>query len=328
MKHIEPDQTLIRMPSLTAVKSFVAAARYESFTRAAESLCVTQAAISRQVRELESYLDTKLFTREGRSIQLTPSGTVFFDAVQLSFLNIAQASDRLRAQERRNAKRTLTLCCSPAFAALWLADRLPGFFQAHPDIDIDLVTTENFLSMEPGRHPDVFITKLPKVREGYRSHKLFHDVIFPICTPRYLEAHPEITSLEGLRDAVHLNLTSYGRSQVAEHVDWNVWMSMHRIDMKDRLFAETHTFNANDYRVLIQMVLNHQGVALGWEHLVRPLIDNGQLVRPVSEEVVLEGANHYLAWREEPQDDTAVTLFREWLTMICDALPGANSDEA
>lgn len=318
IKHTEPDQTLIRMPSLTAVRSFVAAARYESFTRAAESLCVTQAAISRQVRELESYLDTKLFTREGRSIQLTPSGTTFFDAVQLSFLNIAQASDRLRAHDRQNIKSTLTLCCSPAFASLWLADRLPEFFQTHPDIDIDLITTENFLSMEQGRQPDVFITKLPKVKEGYRSQKLFHDVIFPVCTPQYFETHPEIDTLTGLRDTVHLNLTPYGRSQVAEHVDWSVWMSMHRIDMKDRLFAETHTFNANDYKVLIQMVLNHQGVALGWEHLVRPLLDSGELIRPVDEEVVLEGANHYLTWREELQDDAATALFRDWLSELCE----------
>ena len=76
-KHSEPDQTLTKMPSLRAVKSFVAAAKYQSFTRAAEALCVTQAAISRQIRELEVSLGTELFIRSGRTVKLSAEGSVF-----------------------------------------------------------------------------------------------------------------------------------------------------------------------------------------------------------------------------------------------------------
>lgn len=319
-KHTEPDQTLIKMPSLTAVKSFVAAARYQNFTRAAESLCVTQAAISRQVRELEGFLGTDLFNRVGRSIELTPSGAIFFDAVQLSFLNIAQATDRIRNHQSSPTRRSLVLCCSPAFSSLWLSHRLPGFFNSHPDIDLQLVSTENFLTMEPGVHPDIFITKMQKMREGYRSIPLFHDVIYPVCTPTYLAENPTLTTLEGLRNGVLLNLTPYGRSQLAEHVNWETWLAIHKMSVDRRSGEAIHTFNANDYNMLIQMALGGQGVVLGWNHLVGHLVESGRLIKPVEKELVLEGTRHYLTYREDKEDDETLVLFRHWFISQCNIL--------
>ncbi len=122
--------------------------------------------------------------------------------------------------------------------------------------------------MEPGVTPDIFITKMARIQDGYRSYPLFHDVIYPVCTPRYKEEHPELSSLEGLRDGVLLNLSPYGRSQVAEHVDWGVWLAYHDVDIEKRPHDSPHVFNANDYNLVISMVLTHQGVALGWNHLV------------------------------------------------------------
>lgn len=318
-KHANADQMLLKMPSLRAVKCFVAAARHESFTRAAEMLCVTQAAISRQIRELEEHLGTALFERVGRSVKLTAAGSIFFDAAQLSFINLAQAATRIRKDYGSNARRTLTLCCTPAFSALWMSRRLPSFFDSHPDIDLDLVTTHNFLSMEPGIFPDVFITKIARVRDDYVTTPLFHDRIYPVCTPAYLEQHPEAGTLEGIRDGILLNLTPYGRSQIAEHVDWSVWLAIHHLDIEDRPSTGSHYFNVNDYSLLIQMVLNDQGVALGWDHLVAPLIEEGQLVRPVAQEMVLEETRHYLAYREDKADDHALIRFRDWFLTQLDS---------
>ncbi|PVZ11279.1 MULTISPECIES: LysR substrate-binding domain-containing protein [unclassified Pseudomonas] len=310
-KHVDPDALLLKMPSLRAVKAFVAAAKYESFTRAAEALCVSQAAISRQIRELESYLGAQLFSRVGRAVTLTSAGELFFDAAQLSFVNIAQAAERIRTNQ--NAKRMLTLCCSPAFSALWLSHHLPDFFAQHPDIELNLVTTQSFMTMEPGVQPDVFITKLPKVREGYRSTALFHDVIYPVCSPTYLERNPQIATLEGVREAALLNLSPYGRSQVAEHVDWGVWLAFQGVDVDDRPASSPQIFNANDYNLIISMVLTHQGVALGWNHLVAALLEQGLLVRPIEEQVVLRNSRHYLSVREEAEDTEAVRRFQQWL---------------
>ncbi len=311
-KHQSTDQMLLKMPSLRAVRCFVAAARYQSFTRAAETLCVTQAAISKQIKELEEHLGTELFERVGRSVKLTQAGSIFFEAAQLSFLAIAQAATRVRKDYGNNVRHTVTVCCSPAFSALWMSHRLPSFFSANPDIDLDLVTTQNFVAMEPGVSPDIFITKMARVRDGYVSLPLFHDRIYPVCTPAYLSEHPEIRSLEGIRDGVLLNLSPHGRSQVAEHVDWRVWLAIHHLDIEDRMQNGAHYFNANDYNLLIQMVLNNQGVALGFDHLVSPLIDKGLLVKPVEQELVLEDTHHYFAYREDKADDSALNRFRRW----------------
>ncbi|MCU0070151.1 LysR family transcriptional regulator [Pseudomonas koreensis] len=310
-KHVDPDTILLKMPSLRAVKAFVAAAKYQSFTRAAEALCVSQAAISRQIRELESYLGAQLFTRVGRAVELTSAGALFFDAAQLSFVNIAQAAERIRNSQ--SGKKVLTVCCSPAFSALWLSNHLPEFFAQSEGIELNLITTQNFLTMEPGVQPDIFITKIARVREGYRSYPLCHDLIYPVCTPQFLEQHPEISTIEGVRDSTLLNLSPYGRSQVAEHVDWGVWLAFQAVDIDDRPATSPQIFNANDYNLLISMVLTHQGIALGWNHLVAPLLQRGLLVRPIEQEVQLRNSWHYLACRESADNEDALRRFREWI---------------
>ncbi|CAI3789414.1 Glycine cleavage system transcriptional activator [Pseudomonas sp. MM227] len=310
-KHVDPDTILLKMPSLRAVKAFVAAAKYESFTRAAEALCVSQAAISRQIKELEVHLGAALFTRVGRAVELTPAGTLFFDAAHLSFVNIAQAAERIRSAQ--SEKRVLTICCSPAFSALWLSSNLPEFFAQSEGIELNLITTQNFLTMEPGVQPDAFITKIARIRDGYKNYHLCHDLIYPVCTPAYLQQHPEIASLDGIRDSALLNLSPYGRSQVAEHVDWGVWFAFQAIDLDDRPAASPAIFNANDYNLIISMVLTHQGIALGWNHLVSGLIGKGLLVRPIADQVQLRNSCHYLACKENSDNEDALRRFREWM---------------
>lgn len=310
-KHVDPDSVLLKMPSLRAVKAFVAAAKYESFTLGAEALCVSQAAISRQIRELEDYLGAQLFTRAGRAVELTSAGAVFFDAAQLSFVNIAQAAERIR--NCQSGKKMLTICCSPAFSALWLSNHLPEFVAQSQGIELNLVTTQNFLTMEPGVQPDIFITKMSRIREDYKSYPLCHDVIYPVCSPQFLKQHPEIATIEGVRDSKLLNLSPYGRSQVAEHVDWGVWLAFQSIDIDDRPANSPEIFNANDYSLLISMVLTHQGIALGWNHLVSRLVEQGLLVRPIKQQVQLRNSSHYLSCKENSENEDALRQFRDWV---------------
>ncbi|MBR9886206.1 MAG: LysR family transcriptional regulator [Oceanospirillales bacterium] len=317
VKHVEPDQVLLKMPSLRAVKSFVAAAKYQNFTRAAEALCVTQAAVSRQIRELESALGVALFKRAGRAVELTEAGTIFYDAAYLSFVNIAQAAQRIQNRDRKNQE--LTICCSPAFSAFWLSNRLPVFFAANPDIDVSVVTTNNFLHMEPGMHPDIFINKVSDSREGYHSLPLFFDLIYPVCSPLFLKQHPEIVTLDGLQNTTLLNLSPYGRSQIAEHIDWGVWFNSQGIDVDIGPTGERHLFNANDYNMLIQMVLNHQGVSLGWHHLVSPLIEQGWLVRVGEAESSYREKLHYLTFSESKQNNPAFRAFRDWFLNVLES---------
>ena len=310
-KSPQPDQALLSMPSFKAMRSFVAAAKYRNFTRAAEALCVTQAAISRQIRELELYLDTELFIRTGREVRLTASGTALFDAAQLSLLNIFQATERIRRE--KSDKRTLTLCCSPAFSTLWLSHRLKDFFSANPDVDLNVITTQHFLAMEPGINPDIFVTQTSDLRPGYLRIPLFNEVVYPVCTPKYLEAHPELSTVEGMRNSVLLDLNPYGRSQLSEQVDWNVWFAFHSHDLQIPASESPHYFSSNDYSLLVQMALDDQGLALGWDHLVRHLVQQGRLVRPVTEELTLREAVQYLMINEKKAEDPACGRLKDWL---------------
>lgn len=310
-RHVDPDTLLLRMPSLRAVKAFVAAAKYESFTRAAEALCVSQAAISRQIRELEDYLGAQLFMRVGRTVQLTPAGAVFFEAAQLSFVNIAQAAERIRSAPVH--KPVLTVCCSPAFSALWLSHHLPEFRVSNPDVELNLITTQNFVNMEPGVEPDIIISKTTRMGEGYKSYPLCHDVIYPVCSPAYLEQHPEVSTLEGVRDSALLDLSPFGRSGVAEHVDWEVWLAFQNLDIDDRPVESPSIFHANDYNLIINMLLTHQGIALGWNHLVIGLLEKGLLVRPVEQQVTLRNSLHYLACKENTEYEDACLRMRDWV---------------
>ncbi len=314
VKHVEPDQILVKMPSLRAVKSFVAAAKYQNFTRAAEALCVTQAAISRQIRELEAALGVTLFKRSGRAVELTEAGSIFYDAAYLSFVNIAQAAQRIQNTGKR--RQALTICCTPAFSTFWLSYRLPAFIALHPEIDVNMVTTNNFLQMEPGVRPDIFINKASDPREGYHSVPLFYDLIYPVCSPQYLQDNPEIITLEGLQQSVLLNLSPFGRSQVAEHVDWGVWFAFHDMELDQSDDSQLRIFNANDFNMLAQMALNHQGVCLGWNQLVEHMLAEGRLVRVGDHKAVFKEKLHYLTYTEDKSTTPAFKAFMDWF-MAC-----------
>ncbi|MGC4012354.1 MAG: LysR substrate-binding domain-containing protein [Pseudomonas sp.] len=299
------------MPSFKAVRSFVAAAKYRNFTRAAEALCVTQAAISRQIRELEAHLGTELFERSSREVKLTAAGSAFFDAAQLSLLNIYQATQRIRREDTDCG--VLTLCCSPAFSALCLGSQLADFLASNPGIELRVVTTQQFLAMEAGTRPDVFITKTLDLQPGYRRRPLFHEVVYPVCTPEYLALNPQAAGLDGLCQCNLLDLDPYGRAQMSEHVDWSTWLALQPMSDQRPSMTAAAPLRTNDYGLLMQLVLEGRGVGLGWHHLVQHLVSQGRLVRPVEEELVLRSATHYLVLNEETESDPACITLVNWL---------------
>ena len=121
---------LRRLPPLNALKAFDAAARHESFTRAAEELCVTQGAVSHQVKALEEELGVKLFNRERQRLVITEAGREYLVVVRDALDRIAVGTERL---VQRQSSGVLTVSTSPDFAAKWLVHRLGRFAEAHPD---------------------------------------------------------------------------------------------------------------------------------------------------------------------------------------------------
>ena len=308
---IDKNDALSGDVSLRAIKSFLEAARLKSFTAAAHSLCLTPAAVSKQIRGLEDYLGTELFVRSGRSVSLTLDGAMFQDAAELSLINIYQAAERLR--KRIPVRQTLKVCCSPAFSSLWLHKRLPEFLDQNPDIELTVLATQTFASMESKLEPDVYIAKMMSLREGYESEYLFDDVVYPVCTQAYLDSAQPIHSPQDFLNARLLDLSAYSRSQISEHIDWKVWLALHSVNQSWQGDIPFRLYTSNDYPSLIDLARADQGIALGWHHLVAPLVPSGELVRPTALKTVMNNLGHFLSVRRDKVSSSACETFCTWL---------------
>lgn len=305
------DRLLAQMPSLRALRCFVTAARYESFTQAAEVLCVTQAAISKQIKELEDSLDVALFQRTGRHIALTDAGRILYNASYLSIMNIAEAAEAVR----RTEKHALTICVSHTFSALWLSPRLAAFRRLHPDIRLHVTVTDQFMELDDLMEPDVIITKNPPREPEYEVEPLFHDVVYPVCSPVFFEQHFHGKRIKPLDLLAHpsLHLSPLGRTQVCEHVDWRVWRNwFQKGDDSDRV-SEDNYLESNDYRLLVAQAEAGEGTLLGWHHLVHRQVGQGQLLRPVNESIVFNDRHHYLITHRNAHHRQEYQQLREWL---------------
>src|SRR5687767_9194216 len=122
-----------RLPSLNALKAFEATARHESFTKAADELCVTQAAVSQQVKGLEAELGVRLFSRERQRLLITEAGRFYQEVVRDAFDRLGMGTERLLQRQKSG---TLTVTTSPNFASKWLVHRLRRFSETYPGIDL------------------------------------------------------------------------------------------------------------------------------------------------------------------------------------------------
>ncbi|KVT37205.1 LysR substrate-binding domain-containing protein [Burkholderia multivorans] len=310
-KQLFADRLLAQMPSLRALRCFVTAARYESFTQAAEVLCVTQAAISRQIKELEDSLDVALFERTGRHIALTDAGRILYNASYLSIMNIAEAAEAVR----RTDKHALMVCASHTFSALWLSSRLPAFRERFPDIQLHVIVTEHFMELDGLIEPDVIITKNPPREPEFEAEPLFHDIVYPVCSPSFHKRHFHGRSLKplDLLSFPTLNLSMLGRAQVCEHVDWRVWRNWFQQSDGTDMPTGNKYLESNDYRLLVAQAEAGEGTLLGWHHLVHRQIEQGVLVRPVQDVLVFSDRHHYLITHRNAQPRSEYRLFRQWL---------------
>src|SRR5262245_772936 len=172
-----------RLPQLNAVKAFEAAARHQSFTRAAEELCVTQGAVSHQVKSLEAELGLKLFNRERQRLIITEAGRSYLEVVRDALDRIAAGTERLL--QRQNAG-VLTVTTSPNFAAKWLVHRLGRFAEAHPDIDLRISASLQHADFAR-EDIDLAIRHGDGTASGLHITRLCAEELFPVCSTKLLD---------------------------------------------------------------------------------------------------------------------------------------------
>lgn len=291
-----------RLPSLNALRAFEAAGRHLSFSKAAEELHVTPAAVGHQVKVLEHDLGVVLFERLNRALQLTPAGQSLLPGLSEIFYRVSEVVETFR---RRDANRPLTVSMPPSFGAAWLMPRLERFRARHPDIDVRLDADNRVVDLVR-EDVDVGLRYGNGEYPGMRVDCLLSEEVFPVCSPRLLAgAHP-IRALQDLRWHTLLHVDGYAQDDYWP--DWAMWL--HSAGIGDIEVRRGLHFNHTN--LALQAAANGQGVALGSRVLAGNDLKAGRLVRPFAHGSRMSFA-YYMVCPEALADEPRIAAFREWV---------------
>lgn len=285
-----------RLPSLNALKAFEAAARHGSFTRAAEELCVTQGAVSHQVKALEGELGLMLFRRERQRLAITEAGRTYLETVRDAFDRLAAGTERLL---QRQGAGSLTVSTSPNFAAKWLVHRLARFADAHPGIELRIGATVQHVDFARD-DVDLAIRHGDGVWPGLHVTRLCVERLFPVCSPALLRGRRGLRSPADLarHTLLHLN----------DRQDWAKWIEAAGVTGVDRTRGPVF----DQANLAIDAAIGGQGVALARTALVAWDLLSGRLMRPFGPALAVSYA-YWIVCPKATATQPKIAAFRDWL---------------
>ena len=285
-----------RLPPLNALKAFEAAARHESFTRAAEELCVTQGAVSHQVKALEAELGIKLFNRERQRLVITEAGRAYLEVVRDALDRIAAGTERLL---QRQSAGVLTVTTSPNFAAKWLVHRLARFAEAHPDINLRVSASLNHVDFAR-EDVDIAIRHSDGNAPGLHVTRLCVERISPVCSPRLLQGRGALRKPEDLarRTLIHID----------DRTAWKRWLDAAGVDGIDLSRGPVLT----QASMALDAAIDGQGVALARSALAAWDLIGGRLVQPFDLSLTVPYA-YWIVCPKATAQLPKIATFRDWL---------------
>jgi LysR family glycine cleavage system transcriptional activator len=279
---------------LNALRTFEAVATELSFTKGAERLNVSPAAVSSQIRALEDRLKQPLFHRNGRLITLTEAGGKLLPGVQRGLSELRQA---VRLLDQDLSTGVLNVSMVPTFLQKWMMPRLANFYRNNKEIDLRINADNNLVDFDDSDF-HAAIRFGPGDWPGLKSVKLLDDWILPVCSPRLLRKIGPIDSIEDLKQ--HTLLFSEGDI-------WDAWFKVLGESKSNRRWPLL-----NDSLSILMAAEQGQGIALSRWSLVARDIVAGRLVRPV-EKVVKTDWSYYIVTPPHYFDIPKVVRFREWM---------------
>lgn len=285
-----------KLPHLNALKAFEAAARHESFTRAAEELFVTQGAISHQVKTLEAELGLQLFRREPQRLVLTDIGRDYLVVLRDAFDRISFGTDRLLQHQNTGV---LTVSTSPNFASKWLVHRLGKFSERHPAIDLRVSANLNHIDFAH-EDVDIAVRHSEGAVTGLDNTKLYAEELFPVCSPKLLHGRYALHKPEDLKHQTLLHLD--------HRQDWSKWLDVAGVTEANLSRGPV----LNQASMIIDAAVDGQGIALARTGLAAWDLINGRLVRPFSLALPVS----YAYWIVCPKPTAKlpkIVTFRQWL---------------
>lgn len=285
-----------RLPPLNALRAFEAAARYESFTRAAEELCVTQGAVSHQVKALELELGLKLFSRETQRLVLTEAGRNYLEFVRDAFDRIAVGTERLLQGQSANV---LTISTSPNFAAKWLVHRLARFAAANPGIDLRISASLHHVDFAR-EDVDLAIRHGDGQFNGLHVAELCREELVLVANPKFLNGENALRRPADLANHTLLHIN--------DRNDWTRWLAAAGVENVD----VTRGPIFNQASMALDAAVNGQGVSVVRSALASWDLKTGRLTRPFTLSLPVTYA-YWIVCPKAVAQLPKIVLFRKWL---------------
>ena len=291
-----------RLPSLNALKAFEAAARYESFTKAAAELHVTQGAVSHQVKALEGELGLKLFLRQRQRLNITEAGRAYLAVVRDAFDRLASGTEHLLQRQKTGV---LCVTTSPNFAAKWLVHRLGHFAETYPDIDLRISASLHHVDFAR-EDIDMAVRHGDGHWPGLNVTRLASEQLFPVCSPRLLRGPHALRSPNDLKHHTLLHLD--------DRRDWLKWLDA--AGVADADLSRGAVFNQAS--MAIDAAIDGQGIALARTALAAWDLRMGRLARPFDLALSVTYA-YWIVCPHAHADLPKVATFRQWLLAQAEA---------
>jgi LysR family glycine cleavage system transcriptional activator len=288
------------LPPLNALRAFEATARHLSFSKAAEELHVTPAALSHQIRGLEDMLGLKLFHRRARSIELTEPARLIYPGIRSGFEAIREAVERLG---RGQQDRILVVSSTPGFTAKWLVPRLYRFLGHNPDIEARITASATYANFT-GDGVDVGIRLSPGVHPDLYVEKLSDEWLLPLCSPSLVNGERPLRSPQ---DLAHFTLIQVDLPGLVP--TWADWMRLAGIEGVDT----THGLRLNVADHALDAASEGMGVVLAYKMVAARDIVRGRLVAPFGPEVPVPGRAYYFVCARGQEGRAPIKAFRDWV---------------
>ena len=294
--------SLARLPPLNSLRAFVVVAKHMSFSRAAEELLVTSAAVSQQIKQLEEFVGRQLFRRRHRDLQLTDAGLACLPPLTEAFDSIAAALAQLPTAGMGGP---LTVSVAPSFAGKWLVPRLESFKAGHPEIDVRISASMELVDFGADA-VDCAIRYGAGNYAGLAVERLMTESVFPVCSPALLKGKHPLDHAEALQHHTLLHDDSLDLDPSCP--DWRMWLRA--ASVADASPAQGPRFNQSS--LVLDAALAGQGVALAKAQLANEDLRAGRLVRPFGTEQRVEFGYYFIC----PTDKSPlpkVRAFCDWL---------------
>ena len=286
------------LPPFAALRAFHAAATHDRYRDAAESLGLTESAISHQVRRLEEFVGTALFDRSGRPPRLTDTGRRYLEQVEPALQQIQAATEALLPASGRNIVR-LTL--PPSLAATWLIPRLSAFERDHPETDLQLITTTRVIDLRRDQ-VDLAIRHGKGAWPDVEAAFLLDEAATPVCAPGYLDPLPKEPSPEALRKVRFI--VNAGIPD-----EWEEWTQAHGLEPP----APGDLIAMDAMEQALQVAETGHGLAMGRRPVVDGWLASGRLIAPFGD-AGLEGTAYFLCRPSVAMPTAAGRRLESWLT--------------